>query len=131
MEYSTKNKIKVLNCFISNKDRHMIIEDIYAYLSYDVPLASLYRIVDSLVKDGLVRKYSIDNTKASCFQYNEEGLHNHFHLLCTKCGKVIHLECDEVNHLISHIKKDHNFDIDISRVNLYGLCEQCKKDNHI
>ena len=129
MSYLTKNKKTVLGFLKSNSDRHFTIEEIKEEIK-DVPQASLYRIIDNLVEIGLVKKYIVDNNTPACFQYVGDGIkHSHFHLLCTKCGKLIHLECHEVNELIEHIEKEHGFSVDISKVNLYGLCEECKKEN--
>ena len=128
MKYLTKNKKTVLGFLKANADRHYTIEEIQKELP-DIPQASLYRIIDSLVEIGLVRKYIVDNNTPACFQYVGDGIkHSHFHLLCTKCGKLIHLECHEVNELIEHIEKEHGFSVDISKVNLYGLCEECQKE---
>ena len=128
MKYLTKNKKTVLGYLKANADRHYTIEELQRELP-DIPQASLYRIIDSLVEIGLVRKYIVDNNTPACFQYVGDGIkHSHFHLLCTKCGKLIHLECHEVNELIEHIEKEHGFSVDISKVNLYGLCEECQKE---
>lgn len=129
MPYVTKNKKTVISFLKENNDQHLTIEQIAKGLP-DIPQASLYRIIDSLVEVGVVRKYVIDNNAPACFQYIDDGIsHNHFHLLCTRCGKLIHLECHEVEELISHIEKEHGFSIDVSKVNLYGLCDECKKES--
>lgn len=128
MKYNTKNRLIIINCLKENKDRHLTIEEIYHLLDEAVPLASLYRIIDDLVEQGIIRKFNISSDLPSCYQYMEDGEeHLHFHLLCTECGKLIHLECDEVNHLLKHIQEEHKFSIDISKINLYGLCEECQR----
>lgn len=129
MKYHTKNKLKILNCFKENSDKHLTIEQLNILLNNEVPLASIYRNVDDLLKEGLVRKYIVDNSNSACYQYAVDGNeHNHFHLLCSKCGKLIHLECHEVEHLISHIEEEHGFKVDISKVTLYGLCDECQEN---
>ena len=129
MKYKTKNRTKIINYLKSHDDEHLTIAEIQRDLK-DIPQASLYRLMDSLLEEGLVRKYAIDPSSPCCFQYvDNEHCHEHFHLICTKCGKLIHLECDEVEHLLHHIKDDHGFDVDISKVNLYGLCEECEKES--
>ncbi len=113
-----------------NSDKHLTIEEIDELLNHQVPLASLYRNMDELVLEGVVRKYVINRNNSACYQFIENNnSHQHFHLLCIKCGKLIHLECHEVDHLLSHIQDKHGFSIDVSRVNLYGLCSECQKDN--
>lgn len=128
MKYNTKNKLTVINCLKANQDKHLTIEEIDNLLNKKISLASLYRIIDNLVLDGLVRKYVIDRNNSACFQYIDNGnKHKHFHLLCTKCGKLFHLECHEVDRLLTHIKDEHGFDVDITKVNLYGVCKECQE----
>ena len=127
MKYITKNKLTVIKCLKDNSDKHLTIEQIEKLLDGKVPLASIYRIIDSLVEEGTVRKYVVDRNSSACFQYVGDGNeHHHFHLLCSHCGKLIHLECHEVDHLIKHIENEHNFAIDVSKVTLYGVCEECR-----
>lgn len=127
MKYKTKNRTKIINFLKSNDDKHLTIQEIQKHLP-DIPQATLYRIIDSLCEEGIVRKYYLSPNSSCCFQYSDcEHEHQHFHLVCQKCGKLIHLDCDEVDHLIEHLKEDHNFTVDVSRVNLYGLCEDCAR----
>lgn len=128
MEYHTKHKVAVLECLKDNQNKHLTIEEIYCLLNKSVPQATLYRIMDNFEKEGVVRKYTVSNSSPSCYQYASDSCQEHFHLLCEKCGKLIHLECDEVNELINHINEEHHFKIDVSKVNLYGLCEECKEE---
>ena len=132
MKYNTKNKNYVRSFMKEHEDKHLSIEEISEGLwesARPVPLPSLYRIMDELVDEGIVRRYTIDRSSAACFQYAGDEAHNHFHLICSKCGKLIHLECDEVHRLLDHIEEEHGFAIDMTKVNLYGLCESCQKEN--
>ena len=131
MKYHTKNKVRIINCLKANSNKHLTIEQIDEILDGQVPLASIYRNVDNLVEEGAIRKYIVGRNNSACYQYIGEGNeHQHFHLLCSKCGKLIHLECDEVEHLISHIEEEHGFQVDISKVTLYGVCEECQKGDN-
>ena len=131
MNYETKNKKLIIELLKEKADSHLTIDEISTLLKEKgnkIPTASLYRIIDSFAKENIIRKYVVDNNSPSCYQYcGEDDLHNHFHLLCSKCGKLIHLECDEVEELVKHIEKKHNFKVDKSKINLYGLCSSCKE----
>ena len=128
MKYKTKHKTELIEFLKKNEDKHLTIQEIQRSLK-GIPQATLYRLMDSLVEAGQVRKYYIEPNSSCCFQYvDNEHCHEHFHLICKKCGKLIHLECDEVDHLLQHIKDDHGFDIDVSKVNFYGECEECRKE---
>ena len=83
---------------------------------------------------GLVAKYTVDGTSSACFEYlgHEEHCHKHvcFHCKCEKCGKVIHLECDEMTHLGKHMLDDHGFQWDFTRhCILRGSASNSKKKN--
>ena len=127
MKYKTKNKTALIKYLKCNSDKHLTIQEIQRGLP-EIPQATLYRLIDTLVNEGTVRKYIIGSTLASCYQFAEcEDEHEHFHLVCEKCGRLFHLKCHEVDHLLKHINKEHGFSIDTTKVNLYGICEDCKK----
>ena len=125
MKYRTKHKTEILKFLKENDDKHLSIQEIHQSLK-DIPIATLYRLMDGLEKEGVVRKFIIGPNSSCCYQYAECD-HHHFHLVCEKCGKLIHLDCDEVDHLLQHIKGEHGFAVDINKVNLYGLCDECEK----
>ena len=128
MRYKTKHRDELLKFLKKHEDEHLTIQEISKMLKGKIPQATIYRLIATFEKEGLVRKYSIASNEASCYQFvDDDHCHEHFHLVCEKCGKVIHLECDEVNHLLGHIDDEHNFKINTSKVNLYGLCKECQK----
>ena len=131
MKYQTKHKYQLINYLRRHSDKHLTMVEIQKGCK-DIPVATLYRLVDSLVNEGQVRKYIIGPNSSCCFQFiGDNDCHHHFHLICEKCGKLIHLECGEVDHLLGHIKEDHGFSVDLSKVNLYGLCEECQKEKSL
>ena len=127
MKYNTRHKLQILKCFQEHAQDHLTVEQLRSLLNGSVPLATIYRIVDNLVEEGFIHKYVVDQNAPACYQLSSEDCQNHFHLLCTGCGKVIHLNCHEVDHLISHIESEHGFSVDISRVNFYGKCSDCMR----
>ena len=63
-------------------------------------MATIYRHLDQLVADGLVRKYIIGATGSACYEYvgeRADDMVDCFHCKCEKCGKLIHLHCDELD----------------------------------
>ena len=130
MNYKTKHREELINFLKKNQDRHLSIQEIIIEMKGKVPTATLYRLMDSLVKEGVVRKYIIGPSSSCCYQYNSCLEDNeHFHLICEKCGRLFHLRCDEVSHLMKHINDEHGFSIDPCRINLYGVCEECQKED--
>ena len=86
-------------------------------------LATVYRQLDKLVELGIVRKYITD--KVACYQYVQDGCEGHFHLQCTECGTLFHVDCHFLSGLAPHILKHHGFTVDNRRTVMYGKCEKC------
>ena len=129
--YNTKQKEKLLEYLMKNKEKHTNVQEISAFLSAEgssMGVATIYRQLDRLVEQGLVRKYAFDGKTCACYQYieNEEQCRSHFHLKCLGCGRLIHLDCEHLAELTRHIEDEHDFAIDYSQTVFYGRCSECR-----
>lgn len=72
-----------------------------------------------MVEQRLVAKYNVDGTSSACFEYLGAEEHCHktscFHCKCEKCGKLIHLHCEDVVKLEQHLMDSHGFRMDPCR----------------
>ena len=132
--YNTKQKEKLLEYLIKNKNKHTNVQEISAFLSAEgksVGVATIYRQLDKLVEQGIVRKYAFDGKTCACYQYieDEEQCRSHFHLKCLSCGKLIHLDCEHLSELTRHIEEEHGFEIDYSQTVFYGRCSDCSEED--
>lgn len=130
--YNTRQKEKLLSYLISNKDEHTNVAGISAYLAAEgtpVGTATIYRQLDRLVDQGLVRRYSIDGKTGACYQYvdSDAGCHQHFHLKCKNCGRLIHTDCDHLSEINEHMLQHHGFTVDSSMTVFYGICADCRE----
>ena len=48
-----------------------------------------------------------------------------FHCKCEKCGRLIHLKCEELSGIAGHLYSEHHFSLDPKRTVFYGICEKC------
>ena len=129
MSYQTKQGKALLEYFRRQGSRHLSVQEIAAGLPEKIGIATIYRQLDKLAAQGLVRKYVGDGDPA-CYQYVGEDAKSclqHFHLKCASCGALIHLECQEMTRLIEHITKEHGFRTDLTRSAFYGTCAECQK----
>ena len=131
--YETKQKNYILDVLIENKDKHLNCEEIYDILkqrNLSVSLATLYRYLDKLVASNKVRKYTSTHLGKACYQYIDDTCknHNHFHMICLKCNKLIHLDCELMNEFIEHVENHHKFKIMPEKVVYYGYCNECRGD---
>ena len=130
VKYKTKQRSYIVDYLKENKDKHITAEEIiehFKLIQNPIGKSTIYRCLDSLVSEHEVRKYVISERDGACFQYieNQDDCTNHYHMKCTKCGKLFHLECDEIAELQEHILNHHKFKIDICKTVLYGLCSDC------
>lgn len=131
--YNTKQKEKVLSFLKSMPGEHITVSDICSHLSESgsvVGMTTIYRHLDKMVEEGIVKKYTLDSSTAACFEYvdahsdcKENGC---THLKCTHCGKLIHLHCNDLKATERHILEEHGFKADMTRTVIYGLCEDCQ-----
>lgn len=131
--YKTKQRAAILEYLKQNVDNHITADNIIEYfrrVGNPIGKSTVYRYLDSLVEENVIRKYTgSEKGDSACFQYIVDGeeCHSHFHMKCSKCGSLIHLDCHEMEELSEHIFKEHKFKLDICKTILYGTCENCMK----
>ena len=126
--YSTKQREIILS-LLRESSTHMTATDIIYLLQQrgiDLSSATVYRTLDRFEKDGIIRKMSTGDSSPSCYQLiDSSACHEHFHLKCIRCGRLIHLDCDFLQDMEKHIWNHHSFKISSGRTVIYGTCEEC------
>lgn len=130
--YNTKQKEILLKFLRENSSEHITVQKICNFMNNagtPVGTATVYRQLDKLVEQGLVRKYLLDGRSGACYQYTENNGEccDHYHLKCVNCGKLIHLDCEFLHNINSHIFEHHGFIVDNSKTVFYGQCGECRK----
>ena len=89
--------------------------------------ATVYRHLERLTDAGLVRRYSPAEGASACYQYvgDRKDCSRHYHMVCSRCGRLFHLDCDQLMELSEHIREHHGFVLDCERTILYGTCAEC------
>ncbi|MEE0955332.1 MAG: transcriptional repressor [Eubacterium sp.] len=131
--YKSKHYEELLDWFQSIPGRHVTVQEVYSHFleqNTNIGITTLYRLLDRLVQEGAVAKYSVDAASPACYEYiadNDEEREEHFcyHVKCEKCGRLIHLHCDEMEELQEHFLSEHRFRLDPRRTVLYGICADC------
>ncbi len=132
-EYKTKQKEILLECLTENRNVHLTANEISQRLrdkGHSLGMSTVYRQLDKLVANGLVRKYIIDENSPACYQYVDTSSEccEHFHLKCNVCGKLIHTDCSLMKKIAEHMKESHGFIVDSTKTLLYGICRDCFKN---
>ena len=129
--YKTKQQDLLFSYLREMQGKHFTAEEVRAHFEakrLTIGIATIYRQLEKLVTEGKIQKYFIDEHSAACFEYAGENCNTnekHFHLKCELCGRLIHLECDELEKLGEHVKTEHGFVINPLRTVFYGVCKDC------
>ena len=105
--YKTKQMTEILTFLKSVQGRHVTVNEICDFFrekGISVGTTTIYRHLEKMVKEGLAAKYVVDGSSSACFEYigdHGEEHENCYHCKCEKCGKLIHLQCNEVESLNS------------------------------
>ena len=130
-KYKTKQREMLLGYFETVPGIHVTAADVCDYLKAQgasIGQSTVYRQLENLVDEGIIKKYIIDGNSPACFEYVDRQMtcgEECFHCKCEKCGKLIHLHCEELVQIRSHLKEEHHFTLDPLRTVFYGLCEDC------
>ncbi len=133
--YNTRQKEILIKFLRENSSEHITVQKICNFMNNagtPVGTATIYRQLDRLVKQGIVKKYLIDERSGACYQYtgDMEKCCEHYHLKCVSCGKLIHLDCEFLHNINNHILEHHGFIVDNSKTVFYGRCSECLKGDN-
>ena len=128
--YQTRQKERILICLKENTHRHMTADMIVAGLrdqGEPVGQTTVYRHLERLTQDNQVMRFAGAEGAPACYQYIErpESHQSHYHLVCSDCGRMIHLGCHQMDDLREHMLREHRFILDSCKTVLYGRCEDC------
>ena len=131
--YRTKQREIILDYLKKCQDGHVTIDEVTDHLKNEgnkVGRTTIYRYMEKLADEGFLRKYYIEEGVGACYQYqgnSESACRSHFHLKCVKCGRLFHVSCDFLQQIEEHVYEHHHFLVDNSKTVLYGICEDCQR----
>ena len=112
---------------LCSSEEHRDAEEIYLSLRKDgvnASRATVYRTIDVLIKNKLVRKLDLGDGKAR-YENKMDSTH-HDHLICVQCGKIEEFMDDKIEGIQDDIVKSVGF-IMIRHIHqLFVLCDECQ-----
>ena len=98
---------------IRNSNEHRDAEEIYLIIkkknNINVSRATVYRTIDVLVKNNLVRKMELGDGRA-LYEYKAHNEH-HDHIICLETGKITEFYNEELEKLQDNIVKKHGYEL--------------------
>lgn len=126
MRYNTGKRDKILKLLCADSGASYSLEQICEMvLDGTSGKSTVYRIVSELVADGCIRRICDTRTRRVTYQYmGSEECHNHLHLKCKGCGRLIHLDDEISRELEDSVRSVGGFSIDEGAL-LLGTCHDC------
>ncbi|WP_427339143.1 Fur family transcriptional regulator [Caloranaerobacter sp. DY30410] len=126
---TTQRRI-ILDVILENQGKHLSPEEIYERVRGKFPeigLATVYRTLQLFEELNIIYKLNF-NDGCSRYELNtNSGDHQHHHLICLNCGKVIEVQLDLLETLEEEIEKSGEFKIVDHNLKFFGYCKDCKK----
>ena len=121
----TPQRKLILEIFLG-QDGHIHIEDLHIIIKAQDPtigIATLYRTMKLLVDSGLadIHTFNEKTTYERLFQ-----VRHHDHLICKICGRTIEFEHPLIEKYQLEICQHHGFTLKSHRMDLYGICKDCR-----
>lgn len=91
-------------------------------VSTAVNASTVYRTLEVLEELGLVRHAHLSDRAPT---YHSVDGHEHFHLVCRNCRRVISVDPDVLAPLLSQLEADHQFTVDVGHLTVFGRCSTC------
>ena len=111
---------------LRGQNGHLTAEQICARVQETFPhinLSTVYRTLELLVELQLVRETCLGS---SCRFFEVEEEIPHHHLVCERCGAVIHVHDEELGGLGEALQTANGFAV--HRVTVFGICSNCKAE---
>jgi len=91
-----------------------------------VNVSTIYRTLEVLEELGLVRHAHLSDRAPT---YHSVSDHEHFHLVCRNCHRVISVDPDVVAPLASRLREEQGFVIDVGHLAIFGECVECEEQH--
>lgn len=125
----TKQRASILKV-LKESEQPVSAEQIFLELQRNgtnANLSTVYRILESLAAKGIVLKTSIGSDTKALFEMNS-SVHKH-RMICINCRDMTSVEGCPLEEYEKMLKDRTGFDVTGHKLEIYGYCEKCKKQN--
>ena len=126
MGYTTGKKARIIDFLSAHSDRSYTLEEICDAVTDGAHgKSTVYRIVSELVASDEIKRLSDGRTRHCTYQFvGTDGCHEHLHLKCKGCGRLVHLD-DKLSHQFERaILNCGGFLLEEGTM-LFGTCKEC------
>jgi Fur family ferric uptake transcriptional regulator len=124
----SRQRDQIAHTFLA-MDGHVSVEDVVARVRREDPrvsVATVYRTMKLLADCGLAIPRQFGGDGQTRWEA-AAGRPHHDHLICTRCGEIVEFANDRIEHLQERVAKQHGFEVESHRLELYGRCARCRR----
>lgn len=124
---NTNQRGLILEAFL-RQTSHLSTEDLYRQLRKKHPgigYATVHRTLKLFAECGIAAERNFGDGQMR-FEVSREDEH-HDHLVCTACGRILEFKNQQIEQLQLEVAQIYNFQICDHRLELYGLCSDCRQ----
>ena len=126
MEYQTEQRKTLLAYFAENPNKQFDIDELQNSI-VGISKSAIYRNINRMVEMGILRRFQSEVSKKFLYQYiGSHECNEHFHLKCSVCGTILHMDTVFSEVLMDVVGRYADFDLDTSKTLLLGHCISCK-----
>ncbi len=111
---------------LQSTDIHPTADWIYDQVRKVIPnisLGTVYRNLNLLKDEGLIKEVTIYGSSSARYDANLEP---HHHFICLICNSVYDLPVRGENVNVSHLISGRNFKIKFVKLDIFGICDRCQ-----
>jgi Fur family transcriptional regulator, ferric uptake regulator len=124
---STSQRDDIAQVFFT-AEAHLSVEDLYASVRKVNPrvgYATVYRTLKLLKDVGLATERHFDDGQAR-YEATEDEEQHHDHIICERCHKIVEFNSETLEQLQERIARFLGFVVSRHRMELYGVCGECR-----
>ena len=121
------DRFKMLEVFLQT-EKHVTVNSLWLILrDKKINLSSEFieETLELMCRFGFAQKNRFDDGLVH-YEHRHLGQH-HDHMICTKCGKILEFENDQLEQLQSQVVSGFGFHMLQHRMEIYGICADCLK----
>lgn len=126
LKYSRQRE--AIKDYLSSTNQHPTADTVYTHVREEFPhisLGTVYRNLNLLADIGEVAKITTPNGGDRF----DADISPHYHVLCTKCGKVIDLNMEPLDSIDKRAQTCFDGHIDSHTALFFGTCRDCLENN--
>ena len=123
------DRYKILDAFLQT-EQHITLDELDLILKGSGLNYESHFIKDTLklmCRFGFAQKIQFDDGQIR-YEHRHLGQH-HDHMICTKCGKIIEFEDNQLEDFQARVASAKGFHMLQHKMEIYGICDQCMKEH--